>query len=330
MAERSRAGGLLLLVLSACAGPQQVEAPAFESLPSWQAGEVRDAILGFLEQTTVDGAPNYLLPEDRIAVFDHDGTLIVEQPRPVQFDFIYQRVQALSIDHPDWSTAEPYSLAVAGDFAQLDQMSFGARGKLMDAAQSGISQDDFEKAAVTFLSSARHPRFDRPYPGMVYQPMLELIELLHAQQFKVFIVSGGGIEFIRRLSETAYGIPRDRVIGSSMRYELRAQEGVSIIFRKPGFASLNVARYKAINIQLHIGRRPVLAVGNSDGDLQMLQFADTGAGSLVLLLQHDDGVREYQYQDDAVQVRQAAAERGWQVVSMQRDFKRIFPAELPQ
>jgi hypothetical protein len=209
-------------------------------------------------------------------------------------------------------------------------MGYRKRGAIVAAGQAGITQEEFQTAVADFISVARHARFDERFVDLVYQPMLELIRYLQASDFRIFIVSGGGIEFIRNFAEDVYGLSRENVIGSSMKTDLHEQDGRLVILRKPGFSSLNAGRFKPLNIKLHTGRRPIMAVGNSDGDLEMLRFTEDNAmPSLVLLIHHDDAEREYEYADDSVQVRQVAQARGWQTVSMRRDFKTVFPVSRP-
>ena len=310
-----------VLALASCADVRQ---PADPPLPSWNDGAARSSILEFVARVTEPSGPEYVAPADRIAVFDHDGTLIVEQPEVVQFEFLYERIRELAPAHPEWSTTEPFRAALDGDGDGLAAMSFGERGALVTAAQANLFESEFAAAVQGFLATARHPRFDARFVDLVYQPMLELIDYLQANEFRVFIVSGGGIQFIRALSEPVYGIARENVIGSSMKASLRDRDGRAEVWRKPGWNSLNAGPFKVLNIRLHIGRRPILAVGNSDGDLDMLRYAADGSlPSLVMLVAHDDAEREYVYAE-APRATAMAAERGWPVVSMRRDFRAMF------
>ena len=316
----------LLCVLAACTGPDTDRALEPDPLPSWNQGVARRSIIDFVDAVTKPDGESYVAPMDRIAVFDNDGTLIIERPMLVQFAFIYDRVQSMADENPEWSYTQPFKAVIEDDLKMLEEMGFAKRRNLMTAAQANITQDEFHELATGVLREGRHPRFDRPYTTLVYQPMVELIRYLHQNAFKVFIVSGGGIEFIRTLSEQAYDIPRDRVIGSSLKYDFKDQDGRSVIFRKPGFNSINAGRFTPLNIKLHIGRRPILAVGNSDGDIQMLEFTDDHSrDALVLLVHHDDPQREYEYSDESTRVRELAEERGWQTVSISRDYKTLFP-----
>lgn len=310
---------LLLLVTLA-----QV-AVAAEPLSAWQPGAVRSTLLNFIAQVTEPDSDAYRPPAERIAVFDHDGTLIIEQPLLVQMAFVHERVRDLAPAHPEWVELAPFDAVLAGNNAMLAQMGFRGTAALVNAAQAGISQAEFRAAVSRFLGQARHPRFEVVYPQLVYQPMLELIALLTASDFRVYIVSSGGIEFIRGLSESVYGVPRERVVASVMKYELREEDEALAVWRKSGFQSLNAGPFKVLNIDRHIGRRPVLAVGNSDGDLEMLSYTQAGPDTLAVLLRHDDAQREYAYADDSVRVLPVAAARNWLVVSMKKDFRQVFP-----
>lgn len=295
-------------------------------MPSWNDGPARSAILDFVAGVTTPESPGFLPPADRVAVFDNDGTLLVEQPL-VQMEFVFDRVRALAAEHPEWAEKPAFQAVLANDQAALGAMSFRGRGELVNAAQGNMSQPAFRDAVAGFLADSRHPRFDRPYPALVYQPMLELVAYLTAHEFRVYVVSSGGIEFIRQFSEVVYGIPRERVIGSVMKYDLREVDGQLQVWRKPGFQGLNAGRFKALNIDRHIGRRPILAVGNSDGDLEMLRYTDSAPGALAILVHHDDATREYAYDTHAERALAAAEARGWLVVSMATDFGRMFPGD---
>lgn len=315
----------LALSGTACTGPDS--SADRDPLPSWTDGAARTAILEFVARVTDPDSPGFVLPPDRVAVFDNDGTLIIERPL-VQMEFVFDRVRALAADHPEWAENSAFQAVLTNDQQALGAMSFRGRGALVNAAQGNVSQPDLRAAMSQFLATARHPRFDRPYPELVYQPMLELLGYLAARDFRVYVVSSGGIEFIRQFAEDVYGIPRERVIGSVMKYDLREVDGRLEVWRKPGFQGLNAGRFKALNIDRHIGRRPILAVGNSDGDLEMLGYTDSADGSLAILLHHDDAAREYVYDTDAERALAAAQERGWLVVSMAKDFDRLFPGDL--
>jgi hypothetical protein len=297
-----------------------------EALPSWSDGEARAAIVAFVASVTDPESPNFLPPVERVAVFDNHGTLLLEQPL-VQMEFVYHRVRQLAAEHPEWADQEPFKAVLANDRSRLSAMSFRGRAELVAAAQSGISQAEFHAAVDEFLATAQHPRFGRSFTDLAYQPMLELVEYLHTNAFRVYVVSSGGIEFIRRFSEAVYGIPRERVIGSVMKYALRNVDGRPTVWRKPGFQGLNAGKFKVLNIDRHVGRRPILTVGNSDGDLEMLRYTDAAPHALAIVLAHDDAVREHAYTDEAERVIRAAREQGWLIVSMARDFRNLFPGD---
>ncbi len=322
--------GLLIVVciLTACGSIDDAPGQLRESLPSWKAGAAKDAVLEFVRSVTDPSTSDFVMPADRVAVFDNDGTLIVERPAAAQFAFIYDRIRTMAPDHPEWATTQPFQAVLDDDPERLSALSFAELRALGAAAQANMTEEEFEVIARKFLARGRHPRFQTRYADIIYQPMLELVELLQAEQFKVFIVSGGNIEFIRSYAEEVFGVPQENVIGSSRKLDLREVGGRSVIYRKTGINSVNAARFKPLNIQLHTGRRPILAVGNSDGDLEMLQFTDDSLKpSLVLLVQHDDPEREYAYLDGAEEVRQMATKRGWQLISIREDFNVLFPGE---
>jgi hypothetical protein len=309
------------------AGIQGVRA-AGDPLPSWRAGAARDAIVDFIARVTDPSDEDFVAVAERVAVFDNDGTLIVEQPTAIQFAFMLDRVNTLARDRPDWASTQPFQAVLEEGLQAMPNLDFAERRAIGVATAANMTEEEYAALVDAFVATSRHPRFQTRYTDAVYQPMLELIELLQANDFKLFIVSGGGIEFIRSYSEPVYGIPRENVIGSSRKLDLRERDGRLVIFRKTGLARVNAARFKPLSIQLHTGRRPVLAVGNSDGDLEMLRYTDGNEKpSLVLLVQHDDADREYAYSDDSVRVRQVAKDAGWQIVSMHEDFARVFPED---
>lgn len=312
----------LLCALVACSSPGGDGA---DPLASWREGPAKHALREFVARVTDGAHADFVAPEDRLAVFDNDGTLIIERPTLVQFEFLYWRIHSLAADHPDWRATQPFQAVLEDDRERLMEMGFRQRAPLIAAGQADITQDEFQRAAREFAVLGKHPRYLRGYADLVYQPMLELIRYLQAHEFKVFIVSGGGIEFIRSYAEDVYGVPKENVIGSSMKSALQDRDGRLDVIRKSGFDSLNAGRLKPVNIRLHTGRRPIFAIGNSDGDLEMLQYTDSGAQpSIVFLMHHDDAEREYEYSDDSARVRERAAERGWQTISMRDDFRIVF------
>ncbi len=272
---------------------------------------------------------------ERIACFDNDGTLWTEQPVYFQIAFAFDRVKALAPRHPEWRTQEPFKSVLADDRAAL--AALGEKGflEIMAATHTGMTTEAFTKAVLDWLATARHPRFNRPYTDLVYQPMLELLALLRAHQFKTYIVSGGGIEFMRPWTERVYGIPPEQVVGSSgvTRYELRP-DGTPVLVKDPKVMFIDDGPGKAVGINQFIGRRPVFAFGNSDGDQQMLEWTAAGSGARFMgLVHHTDGVREYAYDRPSLvgQLDKAwneALRRGWTIVDMKNDWKVIYPFEL--
>jgi phosphoserine phosphatase len=303
-----------------------------DSLPlsSWNDGGPRRAILAFVERVTRKGGPDYVAPAARIAVFDNDGTLWSEQPMYVQLAFTIDRVKTLAPSHPEWKTTQPFKAVLAGDTEAL--ASTGERGllQLVMASHAGITTTEFEQVVREWIATARHPKTGRPYTEMVYQPMLELLAYLRANGFKTFIVSGGGVEFMRPWTEQVYGVPPEQVIGSSIktRYEVRA--GKPALVRLADVNFIDDKEGKPVAIQQVIGRRPIAAFGNSDGDFQMLEWTSAGPGPrLALLVHHDDAAREVAYDRESHVGRLArgldeAATRGWIVASMKRDWMRVF------
>jgi hypothetical protein len=322
--RRSRAALPTLLVVLAAAAHA-------DPLPSWSDGPARQAIVGFVERVTKDGTPDFVPPAERIAVFDNDGTLWSEQPMYVQLAFALDRVKALAPERPEWKEKEPFASVLRGDLAGVKASGQKGLVELVMASHAGTTTDEFEAIVEQWLASARHPKLGRPYTECVYQPMLELLAYLRANGFATFIVSGGGIEFMRPWSERVYGVPPEQVVGSSIqtRYELR--EGKPVIVRLPAVDFVDDKAGKPVGIQKFIGRRPLLAFGNSDGDFEMLEWTTSGSGPrLGLLLHHDDAEREAAYDRESSVGRLArgldeAPARGWTLVSMKRDWKKVFP-----
>lgn len=308
--------------------------PFANALPSWQDGATRSAIIKFIGDVTRADAPTYVPPESRIAVFDNDGTLWCEQPAPFQFIFMADRVQAAAPRHPQWQRNPAYRALVAHDEAALARNP-KAMFQLLAEANSGMTTDEYDESIRAWLASARHPRFNRPYTELVYQPQLELLALLKANGFTVYIVSGGTTQFMRVWTEAAYGIPPERVIGTTERLKFDARGATTALIREPGTDFVNDGAGKPIGIYRAIGKRPILAFGNSDGDLPMLEYtASHPGGTLELLLHHDDAEREYAYDRASKTARldkawDEAKARGWLVVSMKQDWKTVFPAPKP-
>lgn len=292
-------------------------------LPSWQPAAAK-RLENFVASVTTPDSASYVAPGDRIATFDNDGTLWCEKPLYVQLAFALERIQALAAQHPVWSQQEPFSSLLSGDLARLQQLRIPEDVlTLVAATHAGMTQAEFDEQVAEFLTQSRHPHFHQPYPQLVYQPMVELVRYLQQQHFTVYICSGGGLDFIRQLATRAYGIAPAQVIGSSIQktYQPDGRLSRTAILVQP----LNDGPGKPIHIERHIGKRPILAAGNSDGDLAMLEYTTQQAGaSLALVIHHDDGDREYAYDAGAENVLAVAALKQWQVVSMRHDFRQIF------
>jgi len=304
-----------------------------DPLPSWNDGAAKARIVAFVQAVTDAAGKDHVAPADRVAVFDNDGTLWSEQPMYVQLAFALDRVKALAPQHPEWRDQQPFKAALEGDMKALAQSGEHGLLELVMATHAGNTTEEFAAIVQDWLAEVRHPKTGRPYTEMVYQPMLELLAYLRDNGFKTFIVSGGGIEFMRPWAEAVYGIPPEQVIGSSIKTKYEVREGKPALVRLPELNFIDDKAGKPVGINQHIGRRPIAAFGNSDGDFQMLEWTTTGEGTrLGLIVHHDDAEREYAYDRKSAMGRldkglDEAAPRGWVVVSMKSDWKRIFPAE---
>ena len=324
---------LLLLVvcvsLAGCAGTTYEARP----LPSWVDGPARQSILDVVARATDADGPQFVPPDERIAVFDNDGTLWAEQPFYFQLAFAMDRAIALAPERPEWADVEPFASAIQGNVQGV--MASGEHGllQLIEATHGGMTSTEFAGQVERWTATARHPELDRPYTELVYQPMLEVLDYLRANEFKTFIVSGGGIEFMRVFAQRVYGVPPEQVIGSQMALEFEQTLEGPALHRLPELAFLNDKGAKPVAIQQHIGRRPTVAFGNSDGDLQMLQWTMGGdAARLAVLVRHTDAAREWAYDRSSPIGRldkalDEARLRGWTVVDMGRDWKTVFPSE---
>jgi phosphoglycolate phosphatase-like HAD superfamily hydrolase len=325
------AGGALAGMLAADLPDAMAQA---DPLPSWNDGPARQAILDFLGSTARISSPDFVPQHERIAVLDNDGTLWAEQPVNVQAQFAFDRIRELAPQHPEWQERQPFKAVIEGDRAALS--ATGQRGlvEILAATHAGMTADAFDWIVADWLAKACHPRFNRPYPEMVYQPMLELLGLLRGNGFKTYIVSGGGVEFIRGFVERAYGIPPEQVIGSPVvtRFELRP-DGTPALMREPKVLFVDDGPGKPEAIDRVIGRVPILAFGNSDGDLQMLQYTAVGRGARFMgLVHHTDAEREWAYDRESRVGRldkalDEAGQRGWTVVDMKRDWRTVFPPQ---
>jgi len=306
---------------------------AQDPLPSWSDTAPKKAIVAFVEKVTKEGSPDFVPVAERIATFDNDGTLWCEKPLPVQLFFTLDRVKELAPQHPEWKTKEPFASLLKGDLKGALAGGEHAILEIMAATHSGMTVTEFEKIVADWIATAQHPKFKRPYTECVYQPMLELVAYLRASGFKTFIVSGGGIEFMRPWTEKVYGIPPEQVVGSSGKTKFEMRDGTPVLLKLPAVNFIDDKDGKPVGINEHIGRRPVMAFGNSDGDLQMLQWTGASGGSrYCLYVHHDDAEREYAYDRKDALARldkgwDEAVAKGWTVVSMKDDWKIIFPFE---
>jgi hypothetical protein len=324
----SRRSFSLMLLSLAAAG--RAQAQGADPLPSWRDGKAKQSILSFVAAVTAQGSSEFVPVPERIATFDNDGTLWVEQPMYVQLAFALDRVKALLPMHPEWKEKQPFKAVIEGDMKTV--AASGERGllELVLATHAGMTTAEFEAIVTEWLTKARHPKYDRPYTDLVYQPMLELLAYLRASGFKTFIVSGGGIEFMRPWSEKVYGVPPEQVVGSSIKTRFQMRGDIPVLFRLPEINFIDDGPGKPVGINEHIGRRPIAAFGNSDGDLQMLQWASKGPHRhLALLVHHTDAEREYAYDRQATfgrlsEALDVATDSGWTVVSMKDDWNRIF------
>jgi len=306
-------------------------ARAADPLPSWNEGATKRAIVAFVSATTTAGASTFVPPAERIAVFDNDGTLWSEQPAYFQLVFALDRVKALAPKHPEWRATQPFKAALEGDMNSV--AASGEKGllQLVMATHAGNTTEEFAAIVKDWIATAKHPKFKRPYTELVFQPMLELLAYLRANGFKTYIVSGGGIEFMRPWVEGVYGVPPEQVVGSSIKVKFEVRDGVPVLVRLPEIDFIDDKAGKPVGIHRYIGRRPIAAFGNSDGDFEMLEWTTSGAGlRFGLIVHHDDAAREYAYDRDShigrlKRALDEAPKRAWTVVSMQRDWKRVYP-----
>lgn len=307
-------------------------AQAKDPLPSWNDGKTKQSIVAFVKKVTTPGSPDFVPPAERIATFDNDGTLWAEKPMYFQFLFALDRVKELAPQHPEWKNKEPFASLLKGDVKAALAGGEKALVEIVMATHAGMTTTEFEKTVKDWISTARHPETRRLYTEMVYQPMLELLAFLRAKGFKTFIISGGGIEFMRPWTEAGYGIPPEQVVGSSIKTKFEMRGDGPVLVRLPEVNFIDDKEGKPVGINSHIGRRPVAAFGNSDGDLQMLQWTTAGKGARFgLLVHHTDAEREWAYDKDSSVGRldkalTEAQAKGWTVVDMKRDWKVIYPA----
>jgi phosphoglycolate phosphatase-like HAD superfamily hydrolase len=322
---------LACLVIIALAWP--VHAQTRDPLPSWNDGAAKKSIVEFVKAVTAKGGRDFVAPVDRVATFDNDGTLWAEQPLYFQFVFMLEQVKAAAPKHPEWKDNPAFQALVAHDHQALAKMGQKPILELLAVANSGMSVAAYDKTIRDWLANARHSKFKRPYTDLVYKPMQELLAYLRANGFKTFIVSGGSVEFMRPWAEKAYGIPAEQVIGSQQEVKFEMKDGNPVLTREPKIAFIDDGPGKPVGIYRSIGRRPIAAFGNSDGDLQMLQFTAAGPGKrLMLIVHHDDAGREFAYDRESHigkldKALDEAKARSWTVVSMKNDWKKIFSFE---
>lgn len=304
-----------------------------DPLPSWNTGPTKKAIVSFVEKVTTANSADYVPPAERIATFDNDGTLWGEQPMYFQLYYAIDRVKALAPQHPDWQNTEPFASVLKDDMNSV--MASGTKGllQILAATHSGMTTEEFSDSVSQWIATAKHPKSGKPFSSMIYQPMLELLAYLRANDFKTYIVSGGGIEFMRPWAERTYGIPPEQVVGSSLKMKYEVRDGRPVLVKLPELDLNDDKEGKPVGIQAHIGRRPVFAGGNSDGDYQMLEWTTAGAGPRFgLIVHHTDADREVAYDRESHigkldKALDDAKSKGWIVVDMKNDWSTIYPAD---
>jgi hypothetical protein len=312
-----------------------ITAFAADPLPSWNDTAPKQAIIRFVEKVTQEGSSDFVPPAERIATFDNDGTLWAEQPIYFQLFFALDRIKALAPQHPEWETNEPFASLLKGNVKGALAGGEAAIAQIVMATHAGMTTEEFHHIVTDWIATAKHPVTGRLFTEMVYQPMLELLEFLRANGFKTFIVSGGGIDFMRPWTQRVYGIPPEQVVGSSIKTKFRMIDGKPALVRLPELNFVDDKEGKPIGIQSHIGRRPIAAFGNSDGDLQMLQYTAAGSGPrFCVYVHHTDAQREWAYDRKSPIGRldkglDEAAAKGWTVVDMKTDWNRVFAFQLP-
>lgn len=305
-----------------------------DPLPSWNDGETKEAIISYVEDVTDSGSANFIAVNDRIATFDNDGTLWSEQPAYFQLFFAMDRIKAMAAEHPEWNNQQPYKAILEDDMGALVQQGEKGLLELIMATHAGYTSDEFDSIVTEWASTARHPQKDQPYTALIYQPMLELLNYLRANQFKTFIVSGGGVDFMRPWAEEVYDIPKDQIVGSSIKVKYDYNDGNPEVRKVAELDFIDDKEGKPEGIHKFIGRKPVFAAGNSDGDLQMLRWAEANdLKSFQLYVHHTDSAREWSYDRDSHIGKfdvglDEAAEKGWTLVDMQEDWKVIYPFEM--
>ncbi|MEY3828069.1 MAG: hypothetical protein RLZZ148_2896 [Cyanobacteriota bacterium] len=301
-----------------------------DTLPSWNNGQVKESIIKFVTGVTTQGSPDFVPVAERIAVFDNDGTLWSEKPFYNQFAFIVDRVKEMAPQHPEWREQQPFKAILEGDTETLAASGMEGLLQLTMATHAGMTTVEFTEIVKAWIGKAQHPRFNRLYTQMVYQPMLELLTYLRSNGFKTYIVSGGGIDFMRPWTEKVYGIPPEQVIGSSIKTKFEIREGKPVLVRQAEIDFIDDKEGKPVGINKFIGRRPILAFGNSDGDLEMLQWTEAGDGSTMMaIIHHTDGEREWEYDRNSLvgkldKALDIARSQGWLIVDMKKDWRQVF------
>jgi phosphoglycolate phosphatase-like HAD superfamily hydrolase len=328
-----RSPSLVLLGLAAAALTGAAAARAADPLASWNDCPSKNAILEFVARVTKEGGPEFVPPAERIATFDNDGTLWAEQPLYFQLLFALDRVKALAPQHPEWKDQEPFAALLKGETKAALAGGDRAIVEIVMATHAGMTTEEFQKIVKDWLATAKHPKFQRPYTDLAYVPMLELLAYLRANGFKTFIVSGGGVEFMRAFADRVYGIPPEQVVGSAGKEKFELRDGRPVLLKLPAVDFIDDGDGKPVGIQRIIGRRPIAAFGNSDGDLQMLQWTAAGPGArLCLFVHHTDAEREWAYDRESHIGRlnkglDEAQSRGWPVMDMKKDWKQVFAFE---
>lgn len=317
---------LTLMILSSVTASQPQD-----PLPSWNDGPNKQAIIEFVTKTTDQNQASFIPPTRRIATFDNDGTLWSEQPLYFQAIYIFDRIRELAPEHPEWQQKEPYASVLKGDSKSALAGGKQALLEMVMGTHAGVTASEFSESVADWLASARHSGSGKPYTAMVYKPMLELLDYLRDNDFKVFIVSGGGIDFLRVFAEEVYGIPPEQVVGSSLKAKYEIRNGFPVIVKQAEVDFIDDKAGKPVGIHRYIGRRPVLAVGNSDGDFEMLEWTSAGEGpSLAMIVHHDDAKREWAYDREShigrlVRGLDEGPQRGWKIISMKNDWNLIYP-----
>ncbi|PZR00321.1 MAG: haloacid dehalogenase [Cereibacter sphaeroides] len=302
-------------------------------LPSWNEGAARDAVVNFVTAATTEGNAGWIAPADRIAVFDNDGTLWSEQPLYFQGLFAMDRIKEMAPDHPEWKVDQPFKGALEGDLAAVAASGEAGIEKILGVTHANMTAEAFKNIVKNWIATARHPKFNRPYTDLTFQPMKEMLDYLRANGFQTWIVSGGGIDFMRPWAEASYGIPPQQVIGSQIAETYEVVDGKPVIMRNPEIFFIDDGAGKPIGINRHIGKRPVIAFGNSDGDFEMLQYTTSGEGPrLGMIVHHTDAVREFAYDRDSHvgkldKALDAAPKEGWVLIDMAKDWSRVYSFE---